>query len=285
MTPLAQKSLRIIALTLAAIILSALALAQTTNHPSPPCKALTTQPKPLPTHKPVPCARFRPETSVSLGAFLPTHRYPHRQCSLRLQHCKHVPPPPESSAPFARASVPGSATPSTWATPAPPSAGTYNAGFESMGTPSNLIIPSNMYELSLSYLAEKHVTPRLSRLRRRRRRRAHLPPRTPRRQRHRLRPPTAPSFPPSAFVLSGVGGIGVDYLLTSHLSLRAEYRGQLYKFADYGNALPRLPHRPPANPPSASSTTSPTPGSPAQTHQSPPSRRAATAPILLPHTP
>ena len=37
----------------------------------------------------------------------------------------------------------------------------------------------------------------------------------------------------------GVGGIGFDYSLTPHLGLRAEYRGQLYKYADYGNALPR----------------------------------------------
>jgi hypothetical protein len=41
MPPLARKSLRIAALTLGALILSALALAQTPNHPTPPCKPLT----------------------------------------------------------------------------------------------------------------------------------------------------------------------------------------------------------------------------------------------------
>jgi len=41
MPTLAQKSLRIAALTLGALLLSVLALGQTPNHPTPPCKPLT----------------------------------------------------------------------------------------------------------------------------------------------------------------------------------------------------------------------------------------------------
>jgi hypothetical protein len=114
MPPLARKSLRIAALTLGALLLSALALGQTPNHPTPPCKALTTQSSPLPTSKPAPCHTrlHRPETSISLNASV--------------------------------------------------------------------------------------------------------------------------TFRPL-----GGGGGGLDYLLTHHLTLRTEYRGQLYKFSDYSNALPR----------------------------------------------
>jgi hypothetical protein len=111
----------------------------------------------------------------------------------------------------------------------------------SLGSPyavNNLTLPANVYELSLSYLAEKHVTPRLSgfadvgagML-------AFLPE-------HRGDPATDLLYygvfsPPVTFRPLGVGGVGLDYILSTHLTLRAEYRGQFYKFADYGNALPR----------------------------------------------
>lgn len=77
---------------------------------------------------------------------------------------------------------------------------TDNAGFGSSGTASNFSIPANMYELSLSYLAERHLSSRLT-------------------------------------GFTGIG-VGIDYLITPHLGLRAEYRGQLFKYAGYGNGLP-----------------------------------------------
>ncbi|QMV18750.1 hypothetical protein GOB94_08685 [Granulicella sp. 5B5] len=115
---------------------------------------------------------------------------------------------------------------------------TDNAGTGSAGTASNVSIPANVYEFSASYVTEKHITPRLTAF-------ADvgggmivfLPVH---------RGADAINFVPSrAYVPftnyrpAGVAGVGFDYRLNRHLGMRAEYRGQLYKYADYGNALPR----------------------------------------------
>jgi hypothetical protein len=238
MTPLVQKSLRVVFLTLASTLLAALAVAQTTTHPIPPCKALTAQPKPLPTHKPTPCRTgLHPETSISLGAFpqLTATRVvsaPYAFSTASMSPSAGVLGTiRQSFSPWLGYSLNMGYTRAS-------ERGTYNAGFESMGTPSNLIIPANMYELSLSYLAERHVTPRLAAF-------ADvgagmltfLPE-------HRGDNaidwvPYRALVPSVCFRPLGVGGIGIDYRLTHRLALRAEYRGQIYKFADYGNALPR----------------------------------------------
>jgi hypothetical protein len=115
---------------------------------------------------------------------------------------------------------------------------TNNAGFGSAGSATNFSIPANLYEISASYVAEKKLSPRL---------RAFadvgagamifLPV-------HRGADaatfvPNRADVPFTNYRPMGVGGIGFDYSLTPHLGLRAEYRGQLYKYADYGNVLPR----------------------------------------------
>jgi hypothetical protein len=117
--------------------------------------------------------------------------------------------------------------------------GTDNASLGAPYAVNNFTLPANVYEASLSYLAEKHLTPRLSpfaevgagML-------AFLPE-------NRNLPSTFLLYqgvysPPVTFRPLGVGGVGFDYALTHHIALRAEYRAQVYKFADYGNALPRF---------------------------------------------
>ena len=239
MTPRAKKSLRIAALTLGAILLSALALAQSTKPPVPPCKALTTQPQPLPTTKPVPCRTglHRPETSISLGAFaqLTATRISNSPYYFNTESMSPsvgvLGTFRQSFSPWLGYSVNMGYTRAT-------ERATDNLDPSISSALDNLTLPSNVYELSLSYVAEKHLTPRLSAfadigagmL-------AFLPE-------HRGDPAINLLYfgvfsPPVNFRPLGVGGVGFDYALTHHLSLRAEYRGQLYKFADYGNALPR----------------------------------------------
>jgi hypothetical protein len=101
-------------------------------------------------------------------------------------------------------------------------------------------IPANMYELSASYVAQKRVTPKLTgfvdvgvgMV-------SFLPIH---------RGPDAANYvpnnnralvPPVTFRPAAVGGFGVDYHLTRHLGLRAEYRALVYKYADYGINLPK----------------------------------------------
>ena len=116
---------------------------------------------------------------------------------------------------------------------------TNNAGRGSAGTASNFSIPANIYELSASYVAERHITPRLSGF-------ADigagmvvfLP------ERGEVATPGEVTTANAHALFTnyrpeGVGGVGFDYKLSHHLGLRAEYRGQLYKYADYGNLLPR----------------------------------------------
>lgn len=239
MPPLAPKTLRLAALTFAALLLSALALAQTPKPAAPPCKALTTKPAPLPTIKPVPCrpALHHPDTSLSLGAFsqLTASRILNDPYNFRT----------ESMSPSAGVLGTFRQTYSPWLgyslnmgyTRASERA-TDNADFPNLYSTSNLTIPANVYELSLSYLAQTHLTPRLSPF-------ADigagvltfLP---------EHRGATAIDFvpyrslvPSVTFRPLGVGGVGFDYALSRHLSLRAEYRGQLFKFADYADTLPK----------------------------------------------
>jgi hypothetical protein len=109
---------------------------------------------------------------------------------------------------------------------------TQDAGHGSANTADNFYIANDIYELSLSWVAEKRITPKLSGF-------ADvgagmvsfLPAH---------RGANAASFyppghvPPVTFRPLGVGGIGIDYHFTPSLALRAEFRGQLYKNPDYG---------------------------------------------------
>lgn len=96
---------------------------------------------------------------------------------------------------------------------------------------TDLHVPSNLYELSLSYVAEKRLTPRLSGF-------ADigagfitvLPI---------IRYPTPAAqpdyhYPSVNFRPEGVTGFGLDLRLTHRLDFRAEYRGLLYKNPDFG---------------------------------------------------
>lgn len=101
-------------------------------------------------------------------------------------------------------------------------------------------IPANLYEVSAAYHAQKHLNPKLTgfvdlgagAL-------TFLPV-------HRgpdaanYVPNKYPSLiPPVTFRPLGVGAVGADYHFTPKLALRAEYRGLLYKYPDYGIGLPR----------------------------------------------
>ena len=98
---------------------------------------------------------------------------------------------------------------------------------------SDLHIPNNLYEISFSYFAEKHLTPRLTGF-------ADLgagaiialPI-------DRSGNPVPPEFayihPPVNYRPEGVTGFGLDLRLAQHLDFRAEYRGLLYKNPDFGN--------------------------------------------------
>lgn len=105
---------------------------------------------------------------------------------------------------------------------------TSNATTGTTGVLSNRIIQANMYELSFSYVAQKHITPHLTGF-------ADIGGGMISFQSIN----TGVKSNITNYRPEGVGGVGVDYSLTNHLGLRAEYRGQLYKFADYGGQFGR----------------------------------------------
>jgi hypothetical protein len=236
--PLVLKFLRIALLILGATLLTALTLAQPTTQRIP-CQPVASNPG----RPPTPCSTRhrttkRPtETSISLGAF-PQLTATRIVTSPNAFTTESLSPSAgvlgtvrQSFSPWLGYSVNMGYTRAT-------EHATDNAGFPLSNNSSNLTLPANVYELSLSYLAEKHLTSRLSTfadvgagmL-------AFLPE-------HRGSPATDLALygvfsPPVNYRPLGVAAFGIDYCLTPSLSLRAEYRGQLYKFADYGNALPR----------------------------------------------
>jgi hypothetical protein len=101
-------------------------------------------------------------------------------------------------------------------------------------------IPANMYELSASYVAQKRVTPKLTgfvdigagMV-------SFLPIHRGADAANYVPNNNRALVPPVTFRPAGVGGFGVDYHLTRHLGLRAEYRALVYKYADYGINLPK----------------------------------------------
>jgi len=110
-----------------------------------------------------------------------------------------------------------------------------NADLIAGGVSSNYYIANNAYEWSLAYLAEKHVTRKLAgfvdlgagAM-------IFLPVH---------RGASAINYAPNHYQIDvpgvnlrplGVAGVGVDYHFNSAWGLRVEYRGQLYKYPDYG---------------------------------------------------
>lgn len=107
-----------------------------------------------------------------------------------------------------------------------------NATGATTNNTNNASILANMYEYSLSYVAEKHLTPRLSGF-------ADIGGGMVVFQPTQANAGSVPTAPFTNYRPEGVGGIGIDYSLGHRLGLRAEYRGQLYKFADYGARFAR----------------------------------------------
>jgi hypothetical protein len=230
-----SKTLSIATSAAAFTLLHSFCLSQTTK---PPCKPAAAQLNSVPTQTPAPCRKkLYPKTSISHGAFpqLTTTRIVTSPSNFNTESLSPsagvLGAVRQSFSPWLGYSVNMGYTRAS-------ERGTDNAGLGSSGTASNFTVPANVYELSVSYLAERHVTPRLSgfadvgagML-------AFLPLHSG--AATIADPPDRALAPNVNYRPLGVASFGIDYCLTHNLSLRAEYRGQLYKFADYGNTFPR----------------------------------------------
>ncbi|HEY5331856.1 MAG TPA: hypothetical protein VIJ79_18395 [Acidobacteriaceae bacterium] len=117
---------------------------------------------------------------------------------------------------------------------------TNDAGAQSVGTRSNFYVPNNVWELSLSHVAQVHLTHRLTGFTDEGAGFLAFQP---------AKRGSTYSIPYAGGCCVTVGtnfrplivfGTGVDYHFDPQWALRAEYRGLLYKFADYGQNLPKL---------------------------------------------
>jgi len=117
---------------------------------------------------------------------------------------------------------------------------TNDAGTEIVGTRGNFYVPNNVWELSLSHVAQMHLTHKLTGF-------------TDEGAGFMAFQPAkrgstyAIPYPGGCCATVGtnfrpliVFGAGVDYHFDPQWSLRAEYRGLLYKYPDYGQGLPKL---------------------------------------------
>ncbi len=201
------------------------------TQPLPNCTDLSESPCPPP--PPTPAPRHPAETSLSLGAFaqitptrLQTNVYGTTELGTQTQG---IAPTPGILGTFRQQFHP-------WL------GYSLNMGYTrvderytySPSTPagSDLHIPTNLYEISLSYVAQKHLTPRLTGF-------ADLgagavvalPT-------NHTGTPVSPEFayihPPVNYRPEGTTGFGLDLRLAQHLDFRAEYRGLLYKNPDFG---------------------------------------------------
>jgi len=117
---------------------------------------------------------------------------------------------------------------------------TNNAGATNLGTYSNSYVPNNIWELSLTHVAQTHVTKKLSAFTNAG---AGFLAFQPAKKGSIYNIPSGlvggvpvgTNFRPLV-----VFGAGVDYHFNSEWALRGEYRGLLYKYADYGQGLPKL---------------------------------------------
>jgi len=116
---------------------------------------------------------------------------------------------------------------------------TNDAGSTSAGTSANFYVPNNVWELSLSHVAQLHLTHRLTAFTDEG---AGFMAFQPAKRGSTTTIPTGgcctvvgTNFRPLI-----VFGTGVDYHFNPQWALRAEYRGLLYKYPDYGAGLPKL---------------------------------------------
>lgn len=101
-------------------------------------------------------------------------------------------------------------------------------------------IPSNVYETSLSYHLQNHLSPRLTgfvdlgagAM-------TFLPIHRGADARNFVPHANSALVPSVTFRPLGIASAGIDYRFTPHLALRAEYRGLLYKYPDFGGSVGR----------------------------------------------
>lgn len=101
-------------------------------------------------------------------------------------------------------------------------------------------IPSNVYETSLAYHLQNHITPRLTgfvdvgagAL-------TFLPVHRGADAKNFVPHQNYAIVPSVTFRPLGVASVGADYHFNHHLVLRAEYRGLLYKYLDFGGTVGR----------------------------------------------
>lgn len=117
---------------------------------------------------------------------------------------------------------------------------TNNAGAELPGTRSNFYVPNNVWELSFSHVAQMHITHRLTGFTDEGAGFMAFQP-------AKRGSTTTIPIPGGCCAVVGtnfrpliVFGAGADYHFNPQWALRAEYRGLLYKYPDYGQGLPKL---------------------------------------------
>ena len=116
-----------------------------------------------------------------------------------------------------------------------------NNATNNLPAPNNFDIASNVYELSASYVAQKQLNHKLSGFTELGAGMLSFLPVHRGASAINYAPLGIRAFvPPVTFRPMGVFGIGVDYHFNPQLALRAEYRAQLYKYADFGIGLPKL---------------------------------------------
>jgi opacity protein-like surface antigen len=112
----------------------------------------------------------------------------------------------------------------------------HNTNDATQGTAStgaNYDTPVDQYELSLSYLAQKRITPKLTGFSELGAGMLTVLP-----ENRGFKPLGTPYYlmPPVTFRPLGVLGLGVDYHFNPRWALRAEYRSLIFKYPDFGGA-------------------------------------------------
>jgi opacity protein-like surface antigen len=99
-------------------------------------------------------------------------------------------------------------------------------------------VPNHLYETSVSYIAQRHLTKRVTVFGE-----AGAGAVTFSLNNHEFRYSPDPAVyigRSDTYRPEGIAGVGIDYHLTHGLGLRAGYRGQFFKYPDYGSGGTRL---------------------------------------------
>jgi opacity protein-like surface antigen len=99
-------------------------------------------------------------------------------------------------------------------------------------------IPNDVYETSISYIAQKHLTGRIALFGEAGA--GAMSFASINRDIRSTPGATALTYRSNNFRPEGIAGVGLDYRLAHGLSLRAEYRGLFIKYPDYGSGVTRL---------------------------------------------